>query len=200
MMFCRAMVWILLGGLLLATGGCVDSASQPSQDGHYRTITTQPLRDTDAAKTYNQAGRKYLAAGELDKAAAEFTRALTADVEFGPAHNNLGKVYYLKKEWYKAAWEFDHACRLLPKHAEPRNNMAMVFEEAGELERALDFYRQAVALDRDNYQYRANLVRALTRRGDRTTEVRNLLRQVVNDDPRPEWREWARRQQEQMGS
>ena len=193
----------IMSGLWLAAavlgGGCWNQSSGTPSGHTYRTVTAEPLRDTEAAKRHNEAGLRLLADGQLDQAAEAFSRALTADVEYGPAHNNLGKVYYRKKDWYKAAWEFEYAGKVLPKHAEPRNNLGMVLEEAGELDRAVDQYRQAVGLDGDNIEYRANLVRALVRRGDRTPEVRSLLQQVLKQDSRPEWRSWARLQQARLG-
>lgn len=178
---------------LLWTSGCASTAGETA--GDYRTIRVEPRRNTDAARRENDAGLSHLGKGELDHAAAAFRRALNEDVEFGPAHNNLGKVHYRNRDWYKAAWEFEYARKLMPKHAEPRNNLGLVLEESGEFDRAADQYREAVALDPGDIQYRANLVRALIRRGDRTDEVRSLLKQVIEEDTRPEWVTWARQQQ-----
>lgn len=192
----------IMSGFWLAAavlGGCWSPPSATTPGRTYHTVTAEPLRDTEAAKRHNEAGLRHLADGRLDQAADAFSRALTADVEYGPAHNNLGKVYYRKKDSYKAAWEFEYAAKLLPKHAEPRNNLGMVLEDAGELDRAVDQYREAVGLDGDCIEYRANLVRALIRRGDRTQEVRSLLQQVLKQDGRPEWRAWARQQQSRLG-
>lgn len=180
---------------VLTGAGCVGTSADRSSNGVYRTISVDPRRDTEAAKGANRAGLEHLAKGETEQAADAFGRALTADVEFGPAHNNLGKVYYQQRDWYKAAWEFEYARKLLPKRAEPSNNLGLVLEETGSLDRAVDHYREAVGFDPDVIQYRANLVRALIRRGDRTEEVRSLLRQLLEKDTRPDWLIWARQQQ-----
>ena len=179
-------------------GGC---ANQPtnSTGGPYRTIRVEPQRDTEAAKRLNQVGLDHMAKGDLDKAVESFGRALEADVEFGPAHNNLGKAYFKKREWYQAAWEFEYARKLLPRHAEPANNLGLVMEEVGEFDKAVNSYREAVALD-PLIDYRANLVRAMIRRGDRTEEVRDLLQQVAAEDTRPTWQAWARQQLELVRS
>ncbi len=193
----------ILSGLGLAAAilcaGCWNPPSSTTPARSYHTVAAEPLRDTEAAKRHDDAGLRFLANGQLDRAVEAFSRALAADVEYGPAHNNLGKVYYRKKDSYKAAWEFEYAGKLLPKHAEPRNNLGMVLEDAGELDRAVDLYRQAIGLDGGCIEYRANLVRALIRRGDRTPEVRSLLEQVLKQDSRPEWRAWARQQQSRLG-
>ncbi len=165
----------------------------------YRTISTEPFRNTDAAKRENQKGLEHLQNEEYDKAVDSFRRALTADVEFGPAHNNLGKVYYKQEKWYKAAWEFERARKLLPDNAEPVNNLGLVCEKAGDLDQAVEYYRQAADLDSNNIRCRANLARALIKRGDRTDEVRKLLERILREDTRPDWIIWARQQQQNIG-
>ncbi len=191
-MFGKFVTIALLAAVWFALAGCADTAAGPS--GPYRTIAVEPGRDTDAASRQNQKGLAHLAAGELDQACDAFGRALNADVEFGPAHNNLGKVYFQRKNWYKAAWEFEYARKLMPRRAEPANNLGLVLEQAGELDRAVEHYRQAVALDSGKIEYVANLARALVRRGERTDETRRLLQRLLAEDQRPDWLIWARQQ------
>lgn len=188
-----------LAGVVLAGIGCARGWKAQSPSRTYTTIRAEPGRDTEAAREANAAGLRHLARDDLEGAAEAFRRALTADVEFGPAHNNLGKVYYRQGDFHKAAWEFEDARRLLPKHAGPRNNLGLVHEEAGELDQAVEYYREAVGLEPDVPAYRANLARALVRRGDRTAEVRLLLRQVLEQDERAAWRTWARGQLTRVG-
>lgn len=184
---------------MIIFAGCGGLYGRDDDKAAYRTITAEPLRDTETAKKANALGLKYLAEDRLDLAEKEFTRALAADVDFGPAHNNLGKVYFKNHDMYKAAWEFEYACKLLPKQASPRNNLGIVLEESGELDRAVEYYRQAVALEPDNVEYAGNLARALIRRGDHTDEVRGLLKKVLAKDTRPEWLTWAKRQEAIIG-
>lgn len=190
---------ISLLALVLLLGACANQNTYRTDDGPYRTVTAQPNRDTDAAIAHNRNGLAYLAADELDNAIEAFGKALQADVEFGPAHNNLGKVYYKQQDWYKAAWEFEYARKLMPNRAEPCNNLALVLERAGELDRAIELYEQAVARDEQNIEYRANLARALVRRGDRTERVRDLLEDLVENDKRAEWLIWAKQQLASFG-
>jgi len=171
------------------------SPAQTGDDGEpYRTIRVEPRRDTELARKLNQEGLVHLQRAELQDAHESFTQALAADVEFGPAHNNLGKVYFRQSDWYKAAWEFEYARKLMPKHAQPCNNLGLVLEQAGELDRAVDQYRQAVTFD-NSVEFQGNLARALIRRGERTKEVRLLLSDIIERDTRPDWVLWARQQQ-----
>ena len=195
--FSRLFLVLFLAALPAILHGCAPSTEITPQGG-YRTIAVDPRRDTDMARQLNLEGMDSIAAGHLDKAAAAFTKALDADVEFGPAHNNLGLVYYRQKDWYKAAWEFQYAINLLPRFAEPRNNLGLVLEESGQLDKAVEQYRAAVELGGD-IEYRANLARGLLRRDGHTDEVRSLLQLIFQKDTRAPWRDWARRELAAMG-
>lgn len=185
--------WIFPAALVVAVIGCQsDSKAPQSASSPYRTVSSDPQRNTDKARELNEEALTLMEKGDLDRAADLLGRALTADVEFGPAHNNLGKVYYRKKDWYKAAWEFEYAVKLMPRRAEPHNNLGLVLEQAGELDRAVEAMRQAVSLDKTNVEYAGNLARSLLKRGDRTPEVRSLLERVATTDSRPEWVSWAK--------
>lgn len=185
---------VCLCALMLISLGCAGQETVTPPKVSYRTVTTGPLRNTEAAREANQRGLEHLHAGEIAEAGTAFRQAVERDIEFGPAHNNLGKVYYLQKDWYKAAWEFEYARKQMPRRAEPRNNLGLVLERAGELDNAVNYYREAVSLAPDDIHYRANLARALIRRGDRTPEVFALLRQILDQDTRPAWLIWAKQQ------
>jgi len=197
-MLCRVTFGLILMATLIVQAGCGRGQARDGA-GEYRTVSTEPLRDTAAARRENDKGLQYLAEGKTDKAIDAFTLALSADVDFGPAHNNLGKAYYVQKDWYRAAWEFEYAGKCMPKHAEPRNNLGLVREQAGDLDLAVEHYREAVSLAPDTVEYQANLARALIRRGDRTDEVRTLLQRIVETDTRPDWLIWAKSQLDRMG-
>lgn len=192
-MYAKVASIFVLAVLACISTGCETNPSAQGDGESYRTLRVEPRRNTDEAKRENQAGLDHMAQGDLQKAYDAFGRALAADVDYGPAHNNLGKIYFKQKDWYKAAWEFEYARKLMLKHAEPRNNLGLVLEEAGELDKAVDQYKEAVNLD-GNVEYRANLVRAMIRRGERTEEVRSLLQQVIDEDTRPTWAIWAKQQ------
>lgn len=181
-------------GLFLAAAGCNDPTIT-RDTGAYRTVTAEPLRDTSAARRHHQKGLKHLEDNELDSAIEDIQRALKADVAFGPAHNSLGRAYFLKGRdyYYEAAWEFEYAHKHLPKAPEPLNNLGLIHEAEKSFDRAIEYYRRAIDLEPENIHLRANLARAMIRRGDRTQEVRDLLEQVLDEDDRPDWLIWAKR-------
>jgi len=178
--------------LLLSAAGCGEQAVQ-TNSGPYRTVNVEPLRDTPTARKYHAKGVKHLEADDVDAAIKDFQRALEADVEFGPAHNSLGRAYFMQERFYEAAWEFEYAHKQLPRAPEPLNNLGLIHERDRSYDRAIEYYRKAVERAPDNIRMKANLARAMIRRGDRTKEVHNLLQQILERDDRPDWLIWAKR-------
>jgi Flp pilus assembly protein TadD len=167
-----------------------DSSAKKS----YRTIPVQIGRNTDEAKQLTAEAATALHEGDAGRAEQLLQEALTADIMHGPAHNNLGQLYYQQKRYYEAALEFQYAIRLMPYQPIPRNNLGLVFEAVGRIDEAAEQYALAVAEEPDNPVMLGNLARARIRDGETGPEVRDLLRQIVMKDTRPEWREWAERQ------
>ncbi len=175
---------ILTLPILASLAGCTEDAKV---DTTTNTISAASFQDTAGARRHYQRGLDLLREKKIDQAGEQFKLAVEADIMFGPAHNNLGKVYYMQNDFHAAAWEFEYARELLPRNPEPLSNIGLCYEQDGQFDRAVEYYRQAVALAPDEIQFRALLVRALLKRGDRTEEVRNLLEDILREDTRPEW-------------
>lgn len=186
----NALGWMLALLIVPAAGGCARQAGE--RQGGYETVSREPNRDSAAADRHNGEAVRHMDAKAYDRAEAALKAALGADVMHGPAHNNLGKVYYHQGKLYLAAWEFQYATKLMPGVPEPRNNLGLVFESAGKLDEAVASYDEARGLQPDNVQFLGNLARARVRRGDRDHDTRELLRQLVLRETRPEWADWAR--------
>lgn len=185
-----ALAWLACFWPALPTGCSEESAARPE----YRTILANPLADTAEARSHNRRGLELLGQGDLDAAQRAFEKALAADRQFGPAHNNLGKVFHKKGQFVKAAYEYDLAIESMPEHAGPYNNLGLLEEDGAKLDRAIELYGKAVELDPSHIQYKGNLARALSKRGDRSDEHRALLEEIAREDIRREWMLWARRE------
>lgn len=191
----HAMPLLLIAAL---AAGC-DLSGREEPTG-YRTQAVDPSRDTETALRRNDEAVALIEKGKLDEAEAKLTAALDADVFFGPAHNNLGTVYYHQERYYLAAWEYQHAAKLMPKKAEPRNNLGMVLETVGRLDEAADAYEEAMELEPETVEPAANLARLYVCRNRKDERTRELLEQIVMNDPRPRWRDWARERLALMNS
>jgi Flp pilus assembly protein TadD len=182
----------ILAAMLVA--GCQDSTR--SFRANYRTVTAHPLGDIEAAKKANEQGKKHLAEGNLEAAREAFERACVADRDFGAAHNNLGKVYYKMDRAGEAAEEFEEARRLMPEDPRPYYNLGLtlLLDSPPQYDSAVENFREALKRDEGNVRYLANLAAAMSERGDRSDEHRELLERVAKEDVREEWARWARRE------
>ena len=174
------------------------AASDNASDDGYVTVARDLRRDSEAARELNRGAVHQIENEKWEEAEKTLKTALSRDITFGPAHNNLGRVYFQRAVLYLAAWEFQYAAKLMPTHSAPKNNLGLVFEAVGKLDDAVEKYGEALKLEGDNSEYRANLTRARIRRGDSGADVRELLQDLALKESRAEWKEWARERLLQM--
>ncbi|MCC7409810.1 MAG: tetratricopeptide repeat protein [Phycisphaeraceae bacterium] len=158
------------------------------------TQPTAPVVDTPLANSLTRQANEHLQKNDLTEADSTLRRALAADDSYGPAHNALGVLHYRRDQFYAAATEFDVAARLMPDSPEPRHNLGMVYEAVGQLDQAITWYQKALDLAPKRHETVANLARTSYKRGLKDEATRKLLDQVIEADPRPEWRMWAQKQ------
>lgn len=116
--------------------------------------------------------------------------ALTADVYSGRAHNNLGVLFLARGDLYSAAAEFEAARKLLPDNPDPRINLGLVFEQAGQIDQALNAYAAAHDLNPNHLGAIQALARAQLRHHRADDRTPDLLGQIAlrGDE---NWRHWA---------
>lgn len=61
--------------------------------------------------------------------------------------------------WQEALFRFHQAEKLDPKNPRVLNNLAVAYEATGDFDRALDFYKQALAAAPDSRETRRNYAR-----------------------------------------
>ncbi|MEZ6137063.1 MAG: hypothetical protein R3C53_19385 [Pirellulaceae bacterium] len=181
----------MLAALLLITcAGC--SPFRKSARRTYETLPNKPQQKAESAKKLNAQGLEKLQLREFDAAEKLFGEALAIDVNYGPAHNNLGQVYLKRHQLYLAAWEFEFAANLMPDKNQAFLNLGLVYETAGEMEKARGFYEAAFELDQTDADAIGNLARINVKLDAEPARVHWLLQQVVLHDDRPVWLKWAK--------
>jgi len=173
---------------LLGVAGC-ESSQETS-----RTVTAELEVDPQQAQMFYEQGLEAIRDEDLDLAESLFDQAVVSDERHGPAHNNLGKIHYLNGSYQEAALSFRAAAEQMPFRAEPVNNLGLVMEVGNRYDDAVEHFKQAVELEPSDHEYLGNLVRARIRRGDDDAEVRRQLDQIIREDPREGWVDWARSQ------
>ena len=132
---------------------------------------------------HNGLGTAYQLLGRYGRAAVEATRAIEIYAAVGDerqeagAWNNLGVARYLSGEWDRAleAWQRlgDSSAQTLEQELLTLNNLGYLHRERGDLPRARDCFRNALAKIRDSGGYlrmeatvRGNLGEVAAREGD----------------------------------
>ncbi|NQU74908.1 MAG: tetratricopeptide repeat protein [Planctomycetes bacterium] len=175
---------------LLVSIGC--QSNRGPDAGQYQTLVDPPNRLTDTARTHNARAVELIGQANLEEAEKQLKSALAADKYFGSAHNNLGAVYFKQKKYYHAAWEFQCAAKLMPKAHAPCNNLGLLFEAAGQPDKAAEWYEKALALAPESMEVVGNLARLNVRTNQNDEQTRLLLREIMTKDHRPQWIAWAK--------
>lgn len=192
-------VWLLSLSIVLPSG-C--ARWHVDAEPVYQTIEANPRRNTERAERQHHKALKIIRRhldrrhfhADLHEAEDHLQRALVADVTYGPAHNSLGVLYLWRRDLYLAAWEFEYAQKLMPESCEPLYNLGIVYEEAGKLDQAIEYYQMALDIEPTNPHVLGNLARARIRYGDPIEAVRPLLEELRFADKRPDWLAWAAEQ------
>lgn len=105
-------------------------------------------RPTSAVAFFNR-GNAYYRRGYLDKAFADYTKALELKPNSAGTYFNLGLVYYNQGELDNAIANYDKALEITPNSAEIYNNRGAAYYHKGDINRAVIDYNTALELKPD---------------------------------------------------
>lgn len=179
--------------LLGSTGGVAGCTRfRRDTDSAYVTIGKVPVARAEQAKKLNTEALKAVAKGNWEKAESLFQQALESDVNYAPAHNNLGQIYLRRHQLYLAAWEFEFATNLMPDRVEPYINLGLVYETAGQNDKAAEIYTKALDIAPDDRNAIACSARVAVKQNEDPGRIHWLLNQIVMHDNRADWLKWAK--------
>ncbi len=131
-------------------------------------VAQEPRSPTD----YITRGNVHLDAASLDRAIADYSKAIELDPQSSIAYNNRGVAHALAGEPESAIGDYDQAAAIDPNNACAHLNRGDAYRERGDRERAIADYSKAIELDPDcaqayceraeAYQSRGNLELAMT--------------------------------------
>jgi tetratricopeptide (TPR) repeat protein len=131
--------------LLLAGCGQTPTAQPPGPD-----------EPSSTAQEHFREGNDLSRAGEFDKAAEQYEKALETDPEYVDAMTNLGVAYYNLGQLDKAIEQYNKAIKIAPSDADIRSNLAAAHvqkhqstSDPEELDRAVEQYEKAIELNPD---------------------------------------------------
>ena len=133
------------------------------------------------AFTYFRRGLAYDKKGDLDRAIADFTKALELDPNHAPAYYYRGLAYDKKGDLDRAIADFTKALELDPNHAPAYYYRGLAYDKKGDLDRAIADFTKALELDPNDAP--AYFYRGLTydKKGDFDLAIADLTKALELD-------------------
>ena len=110
-------------------------------------------------------GIAYKVMGEIDKAAAEYERALEVTPKYAEALNNLGNIRKDQKQYDEAIRCLELSIEVFPDNPNTYNNLGTVFAMKGNFNKAALYFTKAVRLQPSYIDARQNLGQAYQQQG-----------------------------------
>ncbi|MFM6324535.1 MAG: tetratricopeptide repeat protein [Microcystis panniformis] len=139
------------------------------------------------AIAYNGLGNALIGQKKLDEAVAAYQKAIELDPKYATAYNNLGVTLSDQKKLdeaiskYRTALSLPEDTSVIPTtaHTLANNGLGLVWQEKGELKKAIQYFDESEKVDPD-YIYARNNNKAAR---DLLTEQENKLGSVEDDSP-----------------
>jgi tetratricopeptide (TPR) repeat protein len=119
----------------------------------------------DSANVHRSLGLAYVSQGQLDKAIAEFQKAIRLKPDYARAHYSLGRAYVSQGRPDWAIAEFQEAIRFKPDYAEAYDSLGIAYASQGQLDKAIAEFQEAVRLKPDDPVAHNNLGNAYRAKG-----------------------------------
>lgn len=110
-------------------------------------LFNQSLALSPYPKTYVNRGNAFYYAGDYDKAAADYNKAIEIDPLLAEAYYGLGTVDNLLGEYDRALIALKKAVDLKPELVQAYNNLGNVYNKLGNLKQALYNYNKAIDIN-----------------------------------------------------
>jgi protein O-mannosyl-transferase len=110
-------------------------------------------------------GWDLLQRGQVDKAIAQFQKALQIDPNLAAVHNNLGMALFQKGQVDEAIMHLQKALEINPNYTEAHNNLGNALKQKGKLNEAMVQYHMALEINPNYAGAHNNLGNVLFQKG-----------------------------------
>jgi len=155
---------VLAGGLLLVLGMMTWHRASLFQDEE-KLWTDTLLENPKCWVGYYDLGLAQLQKGQVDRAMAQFQKALEINPHYAQAHNNLGGIFFERGQLDQAMAHFQKALEIEPNLAKAHFNIGVALNQQGKPEDALLHYQKAVEIDPDYADAHLDLGLILAQKG-----------------------------------
>ncbi|MFZ2024694.1 MAG: tetratricopeptide repeat protein [Microgenomates group bacterium] len=143
----KLFVYSLCVGILLLLGYCTQTVYRNSQ---WRTEDTlwiaTAVTSPSHPPTWNNMGDVYARAGNPEKAAEMFQRAINLNPQYADAYHNLGHTYLRMGKFAEAKQQYKQAIRFNPYLWQSYRDLAVIFYEEHDIEAAKAALSKALQL------------------------------------------------------
>jgi len=139
-------------------------------------------KSPEKARARNNLGVLYAKKGELDKAIAQFRKALTLESEYPGPHKNLARALYNKGDIAGAIEEYRATIMANPKDFQAHRALAFIYRNQGLYDKSIREYRIVLSLVPWNTEARNNLANIYVVQG-RYDEAIREYRKILADNP-----------------
>ena len=101
-----------------------------------------PLGD----EALSQRGLAHAGRGDIDKAIADYDKAIVRRPKFAEAYFHRANAYHDRQKFDRAIRDFSTAIGLKPDYADAYHNRAVAYGDMGDFEKAIDDYTKTIAL------------------------------------------------------
>ena len=121
--------------------------------------------DGKDSEVFFNMGIAYKIKGQLDKAAAEYERALELSPQYAEALNNLGNIRKDQKKYEEAITHLESSIKIFSDNPKTHNNLGTVYAMKGDVNKAALYFTKAVRLQPSYIDARQNLGLAYKQQG-----------------------------------
>jgi tetratricopeptide (TPR) repeat protein len=184
----RKYVWIIVivVTLLAGCGGSGSEGEPPAPTSVPPTSTTAATPTLSAGDHVDQ-GMEYYDQGELDKAIAEFEKAIELDPNDAEAHRNLGTAYGEQGKWEECAAAYERAIEIDPDFGEAYGDLTAAYFYLERIPEALEAGEKAIELAPDYATAHNNLGIVYKEQGEFDLAIVEYKKAIELDpsDPKP---------------
>jgi len=181
----RKYVWIIviIVALLAGCGG----EEEPPVPTSVSPTSTPAATPTLSAEDHVDQGMEYHGQGELDKAIAEYEKAIELEPNDADAHRNLGTAYGEQGKWEESAAAYERAIEIDPDFGEAYGDLAAAYFRLGRIPEALETGEKAIELAPDYATAHNNLGIIYKEQGEYDLAIAEYEKAIELDpsDPKP---------------
>jgi tetratricopeptide (TPR) repeat protein len=140
---------------------------------HSAKVFIKQGSENEAKKEYLNLAVQALKENNLDQA-LEYSRS-AVELKSVEAHYISGLIYFKQKKFKEAVVEFEKLLRFKVGHLGSLIHLGKSFEQLGQLEKAKEFFRKTLTVDKNNPEVQEAWIEFCVRSNDKETVIPNLM-------------------------